>query len=144
VIGVDANILIYAHRSDSDWHLQAKGCVKSLAESKSPWAIPWPCIHEFIGIATHPRIYDPPTALEDAFHHIDIWRQSPSLVMIGETQAHFEELINMALQSKSVGPRVHDAKIAAICIQHGVSELWTADRDFQRFPSLKTRNPLIS
>jgi predicted nucleic acid-binding protein len=38
---------------------------------------------------------------------------------------------------------IHDARIAAICIQYGVSELWTADRDFSRFAGLKTRNPLI-
>jgi predicted nucleic acid-binding protein len=39
---------------------------------------------------------------------------------------------------------VHDARIVAICLHHGVSELWTADRDFSRFPSLKTRNPLTT
>lgn len=31
--------------------------------------------------------------------------------------------------------------IAAICITHGVTELWTADRDFGRFPALRIRNP---
>ena len=33
--------------------------------------------------------------------------------------------------------------IAAICIGHGVRELLTADRDFSRFSSLVTRNPLV-
>ena len=33
--------------------------------------------------------------------------------------------------------------IAAICLSHGVSELWTADRDFSRFPDLRVCNPLI-
>ena len=42
------------------------------------------------------------------------------------------------------GPRVHDARIAAVCILHGVRELWSADRDFSRFPDLKVRNPLIA
>ena len=37
---------------------------------------------------------------------------------------------------------VHDARVAALCIAHGVTELWTADRDFGRFPDLVTRNPL--
>jgi len=47
------------------------------------------------------------------------------------------------LRSSSVrGPQVHDARIAAICLENGVRELWTADRDFSRFPELKTRNPL--
>jgi predicted nucleic acid-binding protein len=42
-----------------------------------------------------------------------------------------------------VGPRIHDAHIAALCIQHSVDELWTADRDFSRFSALNTRNPLL-
>jgi len=42
-----------------------------------------------------------------------------------------------------VGPRVHGARIAALCLQHGVRELWTADRDFSRFPQVKTLNPLL-
>ena len=41
------------------------------------------------------------------------------------------------------GPKTHDAKIAALCLGHGVTELWTADRDFSRFPELSCRNPLV-
>jgi uncharacterized protein len=38
---------------------------------------------------------------------------------------------------------VHDAPIAALCLQHGVRELWTADRDFGRFPAPRKSNPLL-
>jgi predicted nucleic acid-binding protein len=38
---------------------------------------------------------------------------------------------------------VHDARIAALCVQHGVRELYSADRDFSRFPQIAVRNPLI-
>jgi hypothetical protein len=41
------------------------------------------------------------------------------------------------------GPQVHDARVAALCRLHGVRELWTADRDFSRFPGLKVKNPLV-
>jgi predicted nucleic acid-binding protein len=40
------------------------------------------------------------------------------------------------------GPRVNDARVAALCRVHGVRELWTADRDFGRFPDLFATNPL--
>jgi predicted nucleic acid-binding protein len=43
-----------------------------------------------------------------------------------------------------VGGRIHDARIAALCLHHGVRELWTADRDFSMFPQLKTHNPLVT
>ena len=44
---------------------------------------------------------------------------------------------------KVAGPLVHDARIAALCLDHGVHEFWTADRDFARFPDLRVRNPLV-
>lgn len=31
--------------------------------------------------------------------------------------------------------KVYDARIAAVCLDHGVAELWTADRDFSLFPN---------
>jgi predicted nucleic acid-binding protein len=47
------------------------------------------------------------------------------------------------VQARIDGPRVHDARIAALCLRHGITELWTADRDFSRFPTLRVRNPLV-
>jgi len=54
-----------------------------------------------------------------------------------------ETLRKLATHAKLSGPRIHDARIAALCLHHGVRELWTADRDFSLFPKLKTRNPLV-
>jgi uncharacterized protein len=61
VIAVDTNILVYAHREDSPFHETASRRIAKLAEGSTIWAIPWPCIHEFVAVATHPRIYKPPT-----------------------------------------------------------------------------------
>jgi predicted nucleic acid-binding protein len=49
----------------------------------------------------------------------------------------------MLRRARVVGPKVHDARIAALCVQHAITELWTADRDFSRFAGLSTRNPLM-
>jgi len=38
---------------------------------------------------------------------------------------------------------IHDARIAAICLENGVVELWSADRDLGRFAGLKVVNPLV-
>jgi uncharacterized protein len=64
-------------------------------------------------------------------------------VLLGETDGYWVVLQSLLERSKVTGPRVHDARIAALCQLHGVRELWTADRDFSAFPSLATRNPLI-
>jgi toxin-antitoxin system PIN domain toxin len=144
VIAIDTNILVYAHREDSAWHEAADRCISAVAESGAPWAIPWPCIHEFLAIATHPRIYDPPTPLNRALEQVACWLEVPTLVMLSETAQHWPSLRPLLEASRISGPQVHDARIAALCRQHGVTELWTADRDFGRFAGLRFKNPLIA
>jgi uncharacterized protein len=143
LIAVDTNILVYAHREDSPFHDAANSCVRSLAESAQAWAIPWPCIHEFYAITTHPKIYNPPSTSDEAIKQISAWIASKSLVLIGETGEHWATLKSQLTAGKVVGPQIHDTRIAALCLQHDVHELWSADRDFSRYPLLKTRNPLI-
>ncbi len=143
MIAVDTNILVYVHREDSAWHAAALEAVTRLAEQRAPWAIPWPCLHEFLAIATHPRIYVPPTPLAGACAQVDAWLESPSLVLLAETDEYWQVLRACALDGRITGPLVHDARVAALCLAHGVRELWTQDRDFGRFPALNTRNPLV-
>jgi toxin-antitoxin system PIN domain toxin len=143
MIAVDTNLLVYAHRQDSSWHEQAATRVAELAEATSPWAIPAACLHEFLAIVTHPRIYRPATPLAIAVDQVEAWLESPSLVMLTETDGYWLVLRRLLERSKAVGPTIHDARVAALCLHHGVRELWTADRDFGRFPDLATRNPLV-
>lgn len=142
MIAIDTNILVYAHRADSPWHAPAFSTLAACAQSRQAWCIPWPCIHEFFAIVTHLRIYSPPTPPEKALNQIDAWLESPSVVLLGEGNAHWPTLHGLLANRTTIGPAVHDARIAALCIQHGVRELWSADRDFQRFPDLKVVNPL--
>lgn len=144
MIAVDTNLLVYAHRAESEWHDRASACIGELAEGRSPWAIPWPCIHEFLAIATHPRIWDPPTPTAAALDQVEAWLESPSMALLAEGSEHWDELRTLIEAGRIAGPRVHDARIAALCLAHGVRELWTADRDFGRFPALSTVNPLTT
>jgi predicted nucleic acid-binding protein len=60
-----------------------------------------------------------------------------------ESERYWQEFRRILETGKIVGPQVHDARVAGLCLLHGISELWTADRDFSRFPGLKVRNPLF-
>lgn len=144
MIGVDTNLLVYAHREDSDFNKDAVQALVDLSECGMRWAIPWSCVHEFLAIVTHPRIFDPPSPLVLALQAVESWLASPYCTMIGEEPGYFDNLKELANKGKINGPKIHDARIAAVCIQHGIQELWTADRDFSRFTGLKTRNPLTS
>lgn len=143
MIAVDTNLLVYAHREDSSWHDAAYARIAELAEGRAPWAIPWPCVHEFLAIVTHPKIYAPPTPLAAATDQVDAWLESPSLTLLAEAEGYWTELAPLMQEGRIAGPQVHDARVAALCRLHGVKELWTADRDFGRFPGLACRNPLV-
>ena len=105
--------------------------------------LPWPCVHEFLAIVAHPRIYDPPSTTAQATAQIDAWLKSPVSTLLAESKSHWATLKRELSAGKVVGPMVHDASVAAMCLAHGVTEFWTADRDFSRFPTLAARNPLL-
>ena len=142
MIAVDTNVLVYAHREDAPFHEAARRRLQELAEASALWAIPWPCLHEFLAITTHPRIFSPPTPLARALEQVDAWLESPTLVLLAEAEAYWRRLRPLLEAARVAGPQVHDARIAALCLEHGVRELWPADRDFGRFRGLAVVNPL--
>lgn len=144
MIAVDTNILVYAHRTDSPHHDAALEALRGLATSHRTWALPWPCLHEFLAIVTHRRIYNPASSMADALHAVTDLMSLPRVRPLAETDEHLERLAGLVTRSGVAGPKVHDARIAALCLSHGVSELWTADRDFSYFPELATYNPLVT
>jgi toxin-antitoxin system PIN domain toxin len=144
VIAVDTNLLVYAFREDSEFHVQAAVSLGRLAQGREAWAILWPCAHEFLSVVTNKRIYKTAAPMSMALDAMDAWMESPSLSLLCESGRHWLRLRNLLTTGQIAGPMVHDARIAALCLQHGVRELWTADRDFGRFPALKTVNPLVA
>ncbi len=143
MIAIDTNLLVYAHRRDSPWFEPARQALRPLVEGSAPWAIPWPCLHEFLAISTHPNVYRPPTELGQALEQVTALVASPSLMLLSEPAGYWPVLGRLLAAGRVTGAKVHDARIAALCLCHGVSELWSADRDFSRFPELATRNPLV-
>ena len=141
MIAVDTNILIYAVRDESPFYRQAVKLVTSLAENGPPWAIPWPCAYEFLRVVTHPKLFAPPSTVEDALDRLEHFRQAPSLVMLGDGPGHFRHMLGAMRESGATGNLVHDAHIGALYMEHGVSELYTMDPDFSRFPGLKIIRP---
>ena len=143
MIAVDTNILVAAYREEYDLHAQAAEAIVGLINGSISWAIPWPCVHEFIAVATNPRIFNTPAKLEDAFNFIEICGQSRSIIFLSELSDHLKVLKEVSLRGNVKAGMIHDARIAAICLANRVSEIWSFDRDFSRFPVLKCINPLI-
>lgn len=143
MIAVDSNLLVYAHRRNAPEYQEARALINSLAESEDAWAIPWPCIYEFLGVVTNPRIWrDDASTPEQAWQQLSAWAASPSLRLLGETDGFLEILGRFVQRPRVRGAVIHDARIAAICMAHDVDTLLTRDRDFSLFPELPTRDPL--
>ncbi len=145
MIALDTNLLVYAHRYEDPINEEAHALVRSYAHGDEPWAIPWPCCGEFLSIVTNRRIWRRnATPMAAAWRQLEEWAASPSVLLLSETEDFLPIFARMANQPRITGGRVHDARIAAICIAHGVSELLSRDRDFAHFPGLRVRDPLIA
>ncbi|MDH3524350.1 MAG: PIN domain-containing protein [Acidobacteriota bacterium] len=138
---IDTNVLVYAEITSCRHHRRALELVTELAEGVQPWALPWPCAYEFLRVVTHSRVYHPPVPLARALSDLRRVLGSPSLTLLAETHRHVEVMAAVLESSQASGNLVHDAHIAALCLEHGVSELLTGDRDFARFGALRVTNP---
>ncbi len=136
---VDTNVLVHAYSADSPLHDVSAALIHSLAVSAAPWAIAWPCIHEFFGAVTRRSRFPHAPSPAAALAQIEEWLSSPSLILLSESRNHWATLSRLVRDHYITGPVVHDAKIAAICLDHGVDEFVTFDRDFSRFPELTVR-----
>jgi uncharacterized protein len=144
MIALDTNVLVYAHRRDLPQHIPALRAIQRLIGEGRTWGVPWPCVHEFLAVVTNPRIFKTPTSTQTAIAVIRELGAQRHNQLLGESHSHLDILDRLCQSANVVGAKFHDARIAAICIGHGVSELWTADRDFSYFPELKTTNPLVA
>jgi len=141
VKAVDTNILVYAHREELPRHEAALELLRSLSGSPEPWVLLWPCVYEFIRVVTHPRLFDPPTPLDEAVTAVEGLLSSPSVLLLSETKRHPTWFSRMVLDSGASGNLVFDAHVAALMREHGIDEIITSDRDFHRFPGIRVSNP---
>jgi toxin-antitoxin system PIN domain toxin len=144
VYAINPNILVFAAVTTSRERVRAEVLLRASAEGTRPWALPWPCLYEYLRIVTHPRVYHPSMPVERALAGLRSITRSPSLLLLSETPRHFEILERLVTQPGVTGNLMHDAHIAALCIEHGAESFYTGNRDFARFPGLKTVNPFVA
>lgn len=145
MIAVDTNVLVYAHRREAAEHAAAAQLLRELATGTRPWSIPWPCVYEFFSVVTNVRIWkEAASTPAQAWAQLDAWFGSPSLTLLAETESFTDILRELALKPRVRGPLIHDARVAAICLAHGVEQLLSRDRDFTLFPELSVSNPFAA
>jgi uncharacterized protein len=138
---LDTNILVYAHREECPQYDKANALLIQLSEAQVPWALPWPCVYEFIRVVTHPRVMSPPTSLSLAWDNLCHLLDSPSLILLHETERHLKIATQLVKTYQVSGNLIFDAHIATLLIEHGIDELITGDSDFLRFKEFQVNNP---
>ncbi len=140
---IDTNILVYAHRLDNPWHQKARHFLESAFIEAQNFAIPYHCLVEFFGIVTNARIFKIPTTSDEALSQCANLLAAPGISILTESLDGFAILVDTLTQSHVTGSQVHDARVAAVCIENGVKVIYTLDRDFSRFAPLCAKNPFL-
>ena len=141
MIAVDTNILVYAHRSETDLHDAAAAAIVEFAEGIVPWALPVFCITEFLRVVTHRRVFSPPSTMSQALGFVDDVIASPVCRVVRPGREFLRLLAETARAADARGNLMFDAQIAALCREHGIASVLTNDRDFARFEHVRVRYP---
>ncbi len=143
MILLDANLLLYAYNTSFPQHERARSWLEGVLSRPEPVGMSWTTILAFLRIATNPRAFEAPLSPEEATACVDAWLRCPQVVILGPTDRHWEILARLLRSTRSRGPAVMDAHLAALAVEHG-AVLCTTDRDFARFPGLRVCDPLAA
>jgi toxin-antitoxin system PIN domain toxin len=137
----DVNVLIYAHRLESPEHPRYADWLRGMAEGPEPFALSELGASGFVRIVTNPKIWDEPTAVEDALEFIERLRRRSNARLLAHGPGSWAIFSRLCLAARARGKLVADAYHAALAIEHGC-EFVTTDGDFARFAGLRHRHPL--
>ncbi|CAN5878456.1 type II toxin-antitoxin system VapC family toxin [soil metagenome] len=137
MIAVDTNVLVFAHRSETELHDIALARLRELAEGETPWAIPVFVLGEFLRVVTHPVILIPPTSRAVATQALGAVVSAPTCRVLNPLDGFWTQFETVVSEAKVDGNALFDAQIVAVCRQHGVDEILTEDRGFRRFNGIR-------
>ena len=141
---IDTNLLVYAHGPEMPFHERVREVLTEAVGGAEPVPVPWPCAHQSLAVVSNPRIFRDSTPMDAALDAVGRLLDSVGGGFLAEEEGHLRALERIARPALLQGAVVHDARIAALCLYHGVRVLWSVDRDFSRFPDLAVANPLLA
>jgi uncharacterized protein len=138
---IDVNVLVYAFREGAPEHKSYARWLGDCINSDQSFGMSDLVLSGFLRIATHPKVFDPPSPSEAAIRFAEVLRNQPNCINVAPGSRHWDIFTGLCRAVKAKGNLVSDAYLAALAIESG-SEWITADRDYSRFPGLRWRHPL--
>jgi toxin-antitoxin system PIN domain toxin len=137
---IGVNILVHAFREDAPRHRQMRQWLEERGDAEGAFGLSDLVLSGFLRVATHPRVFNPPTPLEDALAFVEALRTQPNCVRLSPGRRNRNIFTRPCREAEAQGNLIPDAYLAALAIESG-SEWITTDRDFDRFPGLKRNEP---
>ena len=141
MIVVDANLLIYSYDTESPHHKKSRAWVEKIFSDIEPVGLSWQTVSAFLRVITNRRLPGSRLTVEQAIEIVEAWLEQPNIRIIVAGDDHWSVLKRMIMEGRATGPLVSDAELVALTVEYG-AVLYTADRDFARFPGLRWKNPL--
>jgi toxin-antitoxin system PIN domain toxin len=138
---VDTNILVYATHSASPFHDRARALVEHLVAGPGLAYLFWPAILGYLRIVTHPNILRSPLSSDDAMSNVGAMIAPSHVRVAGEGSDFWASFRAIAADVKPRGNLVPDAHLVALMREHGVSTIWSHDRDLRRFRGITVKDP---
>ncbi len=140
---VDTNVLIYAANSDAPEHARCRALLEGWRAQVTPWCLTWGIVYEFLRVATHPRVFRQPFAIDAAWRFVSALLASPSLMLLVQTSRHADVAAQTLADVPALrGNLLHDMHTAVLMREHGIRRIVTRDADFHRFTFLAVIDPL--
>lgn len=137
---VDANVLVYASNVVDPAHRPARALIERLAAGPDLVYLFWPTVLSYLRIVTHPGILPNPLSFGEATANITTLLERAHIRTAGEHEG-FWPLFLATAGMQTRGNAVPDAHLAALMRQHGVTTIYTRDRDFRTYDGLDVRDP---
>jgi toxin-antitoxin system PIN domain toxin len=142
VILIDANVVLYAYYPRAEQHKACRLWIEEAFSGSTPVGLPWLTIWAFLRISTNPRAFERPLGMKEAEETVSSWLDMPVVRLIETGERYWGILSRLLVEAQVSGPLVTDAALAALALEHGAS-VCTTDRDFSRFPGIKTIDPTL-
>lgn len=136
----DVNVLVSAFRPDAEHHRTCRAWLDATVEAEAPFAVSPQVLSSVIRVATHRRIFNPPSLLDEAIAFCENLLGQPHARTVSPGEAHWAIFRKICLEANARENLVTDAWFAALAIENGC-EWVTLDRDYARFPGLRWRTP---
>jgi uncharacterized protein len=137
----DVNILVYAHRRDAPNHARFRQWLEGAINSDEAYGLSDLVLSGFLRVVTHPKVFNPPSPLDEALAFAAALRARPNCVRVAPGRRHWDIFVSLCRRGGAHGNLVPDAYLAALAIESG-NEWITSDRGFGRYPDLRWRYPL--